>query len=335
MFIFFRLFIFFLLFLIAGCSPATKKELIIFHASTLALPFNDLVGEFKKIHPRIKVISESSGSREACYKVSQLNRRADIIAVADYLVIEDLLRPEYADWYVQFARNRMVICFSEHSRYGSEINKDNWYKILSRSEVKFGRVNPDLAPLGYRTLMLWQLADIYYKEKIGGKSIYAALYQNCPPENIRHEEVEHLPLLQSLALDYVFEYLSIARQHNLKYLSLPKEIDLSAPDLAGYYTQAKVSLSGKPVRQWFGIPNSQSHKPKGRFHTVYGSPITYAVTIPMDAPNRNLAVEFLEFLLGEGGRRIMEKRYQDALSPAIASDVSRIPSELKRFCRKQ
>lgn len=316
--IFLRLFLFFLLVSIVSCSPKRREELIIFHASTFSRAINDLVNEFKKIHPQIKVITESSGSREACFKVSQLKRRADILALADYLVIEDLLMPEYADWFIKFAGNQMVICFTEHSKYGDEINKDNWYEILSRPEVKIGRINPDLAPLGYRTLMLWQLADIYYQEKIDGKCIYEALYQNCPPTQVRHEEVELLPLLQNLALDYVFQYLSIAKQHNLKYITLPKEINLSCPDFDSFYRQAKVTLTGKK---------------KGEFSTVYGCSIAYAVTIPKDSLNYRAALEFLKFLLGEEGKKIIQRNHFEVLSKAIASDISKIPQELRVFCQ--
>lgn len=298
------------------CGQA-KEELIIFHAGSLSSPMRDLAAAFEKENPYIKVRTESAGSRETSRKVSELKRKADIVAVADYQVIEDILIPEYAYWYIKFSRNKMVIAFTEKSKYGNEINSENWYEILSRKDVRFGRSDPDLDPCGYRTLMVWQLADRYYKQIDKAISIYEMLNKNCPANNIRPSEIELLSLIESVALDYAFEYLSIALQHNLKYINLSDEINLGNPELDDLYRQAKVMLTGKTPGEWT---------------TVYGTAIIYALTIPEAAPNYKTAVKFIEFILSENGRRIMEKNGQPLIEPAIASDMSKIPLELKRYC---
>ena len=307
-----------LTFLFSGCEKK-KESLIIFHAGSLSSSVRDLVEGFRELYPGVEVRAESAGSRESARKVSELKRKADIVATSDYQVIQDILMPEYSDWYIKFARNRMVIVFTDKSKYGSEIDSNNWYKILSRKDVKFGRSDPDLDPCGYRTLMLWQLADLYYKQKLEGKNIYDTLLENCPPNNVRPSELELLFLLQSVALDYAFEYLSIAIQHNLKYIILPEEIDLSNPSLDEWYRQAKVTLTGKEP---------------GKYSTVYGTSIVYGLTIPKDAPNYELAVKFLKFLLSEKGEKIMEKNGQPLLMPVIANDISKIPVEFKEYLRQ-
>lgn len=296
---------------------ASPDELIIFYAGSLAYPIADLTQEFNKLYPGVKISSEASASRAAARKVSELARKADIIILADCRIIEDLLMPVFADWYINFARNKLVITFTERSKYGNEINAKNWYKILSRKDVRFGRADPDLAPAGYRTLMLWQLADLYYQEKINGRSIYDTLYENCPANNVRPMEMELLPLLQSLDLDYAFEYLSSAIQHNLKYIPLPDEIDLSNPEFDYYYRQVKVMVSGR--------------KP-GEYSAIYGAPIVYALAIPKDAPHPEIALEFLRFLFSKSGQQIMEKSGQPLLLPCAVSDISKIPRALKEFC---
>jgi molybdate/tungstate transport system substrate-binding protein len=298
---------------------AEKEKLVIFSAAAFASPMRDLKNAFQKLNPQVEVIFEFSGSRTACYKLTQLKKKADILLLADYQVIEALLMPDYADWYINFARDQMVICFTERAKYGNEINADNWYKILSRKDVRLGRVGQNFGPLGYRTLMSWQLADLYYKDRINGRSIYEALNDNCLPQYIMHDELELLSLLRDFTLDYTFDFISIAKQHNLKYITLPKEIDLSDFDLKSYYAQAKVTVSGKE---------------KDNPSIVYGSPITYAFTIPSDAPNPVLAMKFLEFLLGENGKKIIEDNYQEVITPAIASDISKVPVGLRDFCRK-
>ena len=155
-----------------GCSKGNSK-LVVFHAGSLAGPMQDLAAEFEKLHPEVEVLREASGSMVAARKVSELGRKADVIALADSNVIERLLIPgspgamgsgKHADWYLNFARNRMVIAFTERSKYANEVDADNWYRILARKDVRFGRSDHNLDPCGYRTLMLWQLADMFYKD---------------------------------------------------------------------------------------------------------------------------------------------------------------------------
>jgi len=302
--------------LIVGCGE--EEKLIIFHAGSLSKPMEDLSTAFKKRHPNVEIQREASGSLVAARKVSELGREADVVAVADYRVIKHILMPDHADWYVKFAGNRIVIAYTERSRYGDRINSENWYEILSRKDVRFGRSDPNMDPCGYRTLMVWQLADIYYKDKLGGKSIYKSLMENCPPSNIRQGSVELLPQLESLDLDYAFEYLSVAKQHRLKYVELPREIDLSDPDMEEFYAQAKVRITGK--------------RP-GEFITVEGAPIVYGVTIPKGAPHFDLAVQFVDLMLSDEGRSIMDKNGQPPIHPAVAVGISKMPPRLRKYVR--
>lgn len=311
---------FFFFFLITGTvAGAEKEELTIFYASTLASPIKDITNEFQKKYPDVFISGEASGSREAVRKVAELKRNADILITADPLVIRDILMPEYADWYINFAATRMVICFTEQSKYGNEINRDNWYRVLSRPGVQIGRVNQDNSPLGYRTLMTWQLADRYYKPEGTGKTIYDSLSENCPPGNIRPDELELLPLLQNFTLDYIFEYQSVAKQHNLKYILLPKEIDLSDPLLDSVYKEASVVLTGKR---------------KGEVVSVHGSSITYSVTIPTGALHKPIAIKFLRFLFDSYGRDIFNKNFIEFIVPVYPSDSTKIPEELRTVCRQ-
>ncbi len=65
--------------------------------------------------------------------------------------------------YIQFARNEIVLCYTGESKYRNKINQNNWYKILSKPDVKFAFGNPNADPGGYRAVMAVQLAEIYYE----------------------------------------------------------------------------------------------------------------------------------------------------------------------------
>ncbi|MFH1563007.1 MAG: tungstate ABC transporter substrate-binding protein WtpA [Nitrospirota bacterium] len=300
-----------ILFIFCG-SASQREELIIFHAGSLSVPFKELVEGFNKKYPDVLVLRESAGSRVAARKVSELKKPADIVAVADYEVIEEILMPEYTNWYISFATNKMVIAYTDTSKYANEINEKNWYEILTRPGVNYGHSDPNTDPCGYRALLVWQLAEKYYRLP----GLYEKLQRHCPKKNIRPKETDLIALTQAGELDYQFQYLSVARQHNLKVLTLPPQIDLSQVKYANFYKQAKVQISGE--------------KP-GKMVIQTGAPITYALTIPNNAPNKKSALEFIKFVLSPAGQKIMAKNDQPPIIPAIANDKSKVPLELQRF----
>ncbi len=222
----------------AGAEPEGK--LIIFHAGSLTVPFAKMEKEFEARHPHVDIIREPSGSRRCARKISDLKKPCDIMASADYTVIDNLLIPKYAEWNIRFATNRMVLCYTDHSRYAEEITPENWYDILRRKDVIWGHSEPNIDPCGYRALMVLQLAEKYY-EKPG---LYQKLIANRPKENIRPKAVELVSLLKTGHMDYAWEYRSVAVQHGLKFIELPDQINLGNYKFNDFYKQAVVKVSG-------------------------------------------------------------------------------------------
>ena len=60
---------------------------------------------------------------------------------------------------------------------------------------------------------------------------------------------------------------------------------------------------------------------------IEAKPIVYGVTVLKDAPNRDIAMEFLRFLLSENGKRIFRENHQEFLDPPMA--FGKIPKEIK------
>jgi molybdate/tungstate transport system substrate-binding protein len=203
-----------------------EGNLIIFHAGSLTVPVDELAKVFQQRHPGVKFQSEASGSDDDARKISELGREADLMMSADYTVIDKLLIPDFADWNVRFARNTMVVSYPLQSEHADEFSSENWYEIVACDGVIFGRSEPDADPCGYRTLLVWQLAEEHYNEP----GLYERLDENCPPGNLRPKSVELIALLESGDMDYVFEYKSVSRQpHNLSFKALPPEVNLSDP----------------------------------------------------------------------------------------------------------
>ncbi|MFQ5722334.1 MAG: extracellular solute-binding protein, partial [Candidatus Aminicenantales bacterium] len=192
-----------------SCSSNHSTKLIVLHAGSLSVPFQQMAQAFMAKYPSIKVQTESAGSVACARKIIDFSYPADIMASADSAVIRSLLIPEYADFCIDFASNEMVIMYNPKSRYAKEINANNWYQILLRPQVKYGHSDPEVDPCGYRTFLCWQLAENFYQEP----GLYQKLINGCPPKNIRPKEVDLLALLEAGELDYIFIYRSVAQQH--------------------------------------------------------------------------------------------------------------------------
>ena len=302
---------------VAGCTEpaATNKglsgKLPIYHAGSLAIPFAQISEEFNELHPDVEIFLEAAGSQTTIRKVTELHKEGGVISSSDYTIIPQLMFPDYADWYIIFATNRMCLAHTDKSQFGDEINEDNWYEILQRDGVTYGRSDPDQDPCGYRTLMVWQLTEAHY----GASGLYDKLY-GAEGDVMRPKSVDLIALLESGDLDYAFEYSSVAAQHNLNYVVLPPEINLSDENFKDFYATAQVEISGKEP---------------GETITQTGTPIVYGVTIPNNFPNPELAIAWIDFLLSPDGMAIMEANGQPPVIPAITNDKSKLPDELRKY----
>lgn len=290
-------------------------NLIIFHAGSLTVPFQEMEKQFETKYPKVDVLREAGGSTKMARLISEVGKPADIMASADYEVIDKNLIPAHANWNIRFATNQLVLCYTDESRFANEISKDNWYDILARDRVVWGHSDPNLDPCGYRSLMVLKLAEKYY-EKPG---LYEKLIANRPEENIRPKSVELVSLLKTGNMDYAWEYLSVAVQHGLKYLTLPDKINLGSYREDDFYKQAEVKVTGNKPGTWI---------------TRTGKSCTYGVTLTKDAPNREAALLFLDYLLDpEGGLAILQSMGQPPFIPARVPDqpmLDRLPAPLKK-----
>jgi molybdate/tungstate transport system substrate-binding protein len=273
----------------AAAQTGPKGPLVIFHAGSLAYPFRELLKAYTARNPNVEPQPEASGSVEAARKLTELHKIPDLVGTADYAVIEQLLVPTYTKWYLTFASNAVELAYTDRSTGAKEISAANWPDIVTRASVRIGRSNPALDPSGYRTLMVFQLAERYYQRP----GLAGRLLAQSPPMYMRPKEVELTALLETGEIDYVVLYRSVVRQAGLKSIALPHEIDLSDPAFAANYALARVA-----------IPKSSRAKDS---LVMKGEPIVYALTIPEGAPNPEAAWSFIRFVLSAEGRAILER----------------------------
>jgi molybdate/tungstate transport system substrate-binding protein len=295
-------------------TPALSGDLVIFHAGSLSVPMKEVAAEFNKIYPGVKVLLESAGSVASARKITDLNRPCDILASADYAVIDNMLIPEYADWNIKFVSNELSIVYHESSRYASQINSKNWYDILEKKDVAFARADPNSDPCGYRTVLTLQLAEKYYK-----KPDLAKIMMDKDKNYMRPKEVDLIALLESGSIDYIFLYRSVAIQHKLKYIQLPDDINLKNMAFANHYSTVSTEINGKEP---------------GKKEMIKGEPMIYGVTLLRDAPNKPAALAFLEFLLNKDkGMKILERNGQPSVIPMETKNYDKLPSVLRLFAK--
>ncbi len=281
-------------------SRTKPKPLLVFAAASLNTALTDFEKGFERENPHIDVQIEASGSLLAARKIREYKRRGDIVISADKRVIDNLLIPEFTEWQIAFLSNEIVLAYSEKSRRGAEVRANTWPGILLDPAVQVARVDENLGPLGYQTLLVWKLADTYYKEQLLGSSLFESLSRRVTPRFIRPDAAELLPTLGTEA-DYLFVYRSMARDHNLKHILLPPEVNLSSPDHSDRYSTVSVTIS------------ASSDRPL----TIQGEPILFSLTIVREAPNEAGAVAFVETLLSAAGRAVFERHGFSVLSPPM------------------
>jgi molybdate/tungstate transport system substrate-binding protein len=298
----------------AHAQGGAKQQLVIFHAGSLAVPFEKIIDGFKKENPGVEVLKEIAGSRECARKITELHKPCDILASADYLVIDTLLIPKYAAWDLKFATNEMTLVYHDQSRRSKEINPQNWFDILMDERVATGRADPNADPCGYRTIMTLKLAEKFY-----GKPGLANRLLKKSEGNIRPKEVDLLALLESGELDYIYLYRSVAQQHNLKYLTLPDQISLKKSELENVYQQVSVELGGTTP---------------GSTVVQQGGSMVYGVTIPLGAPNPELARKFMQYLMTKG-LKVMEEMGQPTVVPSVCDNYDKLPQGLKKYATRK
>lgn len=331
-------------------NPTTLPSRVrVFCAGSLMIPFAAIEAAFEAENPDLDVEVEAHGSIQVIRHVTDIHEEIDVVASADHGLLSMLMynsvNPDtgqpYADWNVRFATNRVALAYGAHSPGADEITADNWAEIISRPGTRVGLSDPRFDALGYRELMILQLAEARYGRRTLFEDVFAGRFTQpirvvqeadhariLVPEVLelrrnstvvmRGASIQLIPLLQSGDVDYLFEYESVAQQHNLAHLVLPEALNLGSPAYADDYGRVSVKLDFR------------------RFASVEpvfpGEVIAYGLTIPSNAPNPEGAARFVAFLLGPQGKRIMAENHHPLLDPPRADHHDLLPTSLQPLC---
>ena len=186
--------------------------------------------------------------------------------------------------------------------------------ILLRDDVTYARSDPDADPCGYRSVLAFKLAEFYYS-----RQGLAEQLQSKNRSFIRPKEVDLVALIESNAVDYMFQYKSVAIQHNMKYVELPDEINLGNPEMNAVYNKVSLDVTGSTP---------------GSTMKVIGEYINYSLSVLKDAPAADQAIDFVAFLISPEGMGIFRKCGQDPIVPFTSEQPDLIPERLMKYLRE-
>ena len=304
---------------LGGCGKREEKTLQVWCADALAASFRETKAAFEREHPGTRINLNVHGS----LLITRLlpDHEADVVALADYRLVEKVLKPDIADWVAKFVSNEIVLSGHTSSGRRAELTTDNWYEILLKPDIQFGIANPTQDPCGYWSRLVWVLAEKHYFASKGDKRpLLQQLIEKCPQKNIALD-ANHLisDLLIPARVDYAFTYKTHAVDFRLPFTPLPQESNLGDPAHVGDYAAAEIS-----------VPDYH-----GGRETIHGTYIAFGITIPRKARHTDLAQEFVRFVLSKPGQEILKRSGFNAITPARVPKWSALPSFLGDLAQRE
>jgi len=317
----------------SACPPDAQK-VIIYHAGSLTAAFSQVEALFTQ-QTGICVVDVAAGSVDAARRITAGQEPCDIYASADDKDIDVFLKPAgFADFNIAFARGAMVLAYSTNSRGASTIvapnaaftppttiptAADNWATQLTQPGVIIAGSNPFLDPSGYRSDMIFQLAEQRYRIP----SLYNTL--------LSHYTLTRGSDVIGTNFDYQFtyEHSALAAYNRApatyRYAHLPEDLGLSNSDLNRFYDNVGVVMPGLHT----------AHSPSAV--RVPGSRVTWGLTILKQAPNRANAIKFLQTLFGSQGVALQAAVGPEPISPPRVSysDWHDVPPVLRPYVRPE
>lgn len=245
---------------------------------------------------------------------STVVREADIVAISSTILAQRLIGTERATWSLPFARNRVVLAWTDSSRRAADIDSASWRRIIVRRDTRVGRVDPARAAMGVSTLLAMQLAETHLGEKGLARRLLAA----SPASRTYPTPDSMLAALRAHALDVVWTYESVARAAGLRWLNLGAPVDLGNEEERARYDSVSSTVTvPRPAPD--STADSTSRVAAVDSFVVRGAPLRYSLTIPRESANLALAERFVRFLFSTDGQRILRAGAFDLLDPLVVA----------------
>ncbi|WP_435358472.1 extracellular solute-binding protein [Haloarchaeobius sp. DFWS5] len=172
---------------------------------------------------------EAHGSGTVRHLVLDGLREPDVVALADPSLFAGV-----TDAYTLFATNALVLAYDPDSPHAAAIRRD-WRRACTDPAIRVGRTDPDLDPLGYRTVLALELDDELDAPAVLDQTRIFA-------------ETGLVNALEAGGVDAAFTYRNMAEERGLPIVDLPATLDFSDPAHADRYASVSYDLDGQTIR---------------------------------------------------------------------------------------
>ncbi|WP_255191206.1 extracellular solute-binding protein [Natronobeatus ordinarius] len=285
---------------LAGCLGSGDERVRILSAGSLAVVLEEVVGPAFEAETGIDYQGEYYGANAVMRMVESGSSHPDVVVSADATLLRERLYPDHAAWDVEFAANEVGIAYEPETALGRRLEDgEPWYEVVADAdEGEVAISDPDLDPLGYRAVHLFELAERRY----GLDGFRERLLERAYHEP---DEPQLLAGIETGNRACAISYRNMAVDHGVAFLELSDAYNFSNPEYADEYARASYTTD--------------------EGYTAHGTPVVYNATVRTDADEPDAGEAFLAFLLerpallADNGLRADEPfpRSHDSVPPGI------------------
>lgn len=255
----------------SGCLGGGESVSVL-AAGSLAATVDDALGPRFREETGIAVRGEYHGTNALVRMVRDGQAHPDVAIGADVDLVRERLYPGYASWDVVFAANEVGLVYDPETEPGERLAAgEAWYEVVGdAAEGEVAIADPDLDPLGYRAIFLFELAQRRYDLAGFREAVVESAY-------LEPDEPRLLAGIETGGRAIAVAYRNMAVDRDLPFHELPDELNFSDPSYADRYGSVSYETDGGYVAR--------------------GTPALYAATVPDAADDPDAGRAFVRFLL--------------------------------------
>ncbi|WP_031410161.1 extracellular solute-binding protein [Thiomonas sp. FB-Cd] len=273
-------------------AQAAKPVLAVAYAGSMGALMDKGLGPAIARQTGVQYQGEGAGAFGLAHLIAAKQLNPDVFVSVTPGPIRVLQKAGLIGTAVPVASTQMVIAYSPKSRFAKDFmvasaGKANWYEVLEKPGLKFGRTDPTVDPQGRNIVLTMLLAEHYYKKPGLADKILGGVF------NTRQifTEPSLLSRLESGQLDATSGYLSAVISHGLPYVRLPAQINLSDPAM---------------IDTWYSKVHFSIALPNGSSDNVSPQPMVFYAAVLKNAPNPEAGEAFVKLMTSAEGQRMFK-----------------------------
>ena len=248
---------------------------------------------------KIDFHGRAQGSSALAQLIVSGSIRPDVFISVTPAPVLTVLRAGKAESAQPIARTEMVIAYSPKSRFASRFDaaakrQEDLWRILPEPGLRFGRTDPVTDPQGRNIIFTMMLAE----KLLSHPGVAAKILGPTINSQQIFTEPTVIARLQSAELDAASAYKIQPGPFNLPYVALQPEINLSGERVHADHPEIILTVNGK------------MYQPE---------PLIFYAAALKDAPNKNAAAAFFQWLRSDEAQAIFRRYNYDP--PGSASGL--------------